>query len=60
MFKNVLPKIRPSKNFHGLHDDLKITRKKKLTPDRYPVQKVCPPKNGVVANRFNFKKIGPN
>jgi len=32
-----------SKEFHGLQDDLKVYEKH-LTPCRYPVQKICPPK----------------
>jgi len=34
------------KELHGLQDDLKITWKN-ITPGRYPVQKIFPPKNGV-------------
>jgi len=39
------------KEFHGLQDDLKISETH-LTPGRYPVQKICPPKkNGVLFSR---------
>jgi len=30
------------KKIHGFQDDIK-----NLTPTRYPVRKICPPKNGV-------------
>ena len=29
------------------HDDLKLCEKT-LTPGRYPVPKICPPKNGII------------
>ena len=35
---------------YGFQDDIKIIRK--LTPGRYPVQQICPPKNGVKGDRF--------
>ena len=36
------------KEFHGLHDDLKIIWRK-LTPGHYRVLKLGPAKNGIIA-----------
>ena len=45
------------KEFHGLHDYLKIISKK-LTLGCH-VQKICPPKNGVIGETKNFSEKGP-
>ena len=44
------------KEFHGLHDDLKLYEKK-LTHGRYSVQKICPPKNGVNLQNPSISKF---
>jgi len=35
------------KEFHGIQADIQIIEKDS-TNDRYSVQKICPPKNGVI------------